>query len=133
LSSRNIHARAYRFSLIYSNSNFQKIAIMNYLKHLHHTIKTSSPILYTIGWIHFIMGVGCIIGLLVDERNLMGVNVWTKPLKFCISGGIYILTVGYLITLYPYSKRKKNIIKGSNRTIINHHYLMVSYLELWVS
>jgi len=85
---------------------------MNYLKHLHHTIKTSSPILYTIGWIHFIMGVGCIIGLLVDDRNLMGVNVWIKPLKFCISGGIYILTVGYLITLYPYSKRKKNIINN---------------------
>jgi hypothetical protein len=52
------------------------------------------------------------VGLIVDERMLMGVNVWLKPLKFSISTGIYIMTVGYLITLYPYSKRKKWFING---------------------
>jgi len=85
---------------------------MKQLTYIFKSVKASSPILYTIAWIHFIMAVGCIIGLLVDERILLGVNVWIKPLKFCISGGIYIMTVGYLITLYPYSKRKKNIINN---------------------
>ena len=42
----------------------------------------------------------------------MGVNVWIKPLKFTISGGIYILTLGYLITLYPFSNLKKHIIRN---------------------
>ena len=85
---------------------------MKQLKHIFSTVKASSPVLYKIVWIHFIMAVGCVIGLLVDECNLMGINVWIKPLKFCVSGGIYILTVGFLITLYPYAKRKKNIINN---------------------
>ena len=85
---------------------------MDKLKHVFTTVRSNSPILYGIVMIHFIMAAGCIIGLLVDDRMLMGVNVWIKPLKFCISGGIYILTFGYLITLYPFSKRKTNIINN---------------------
>jgi len=42
----------------------------------------------------------------------MRVNVWVKPLKFLISVGIYVLTVGYLITFYPYSDRKKHILRN---------------------
>lgn len=74
------------------------------------TVKKSSPILYWVVIIHFIFTFVCLIGLAVDDRTLMGINVWIKPLKFSISGGIYILTLGFLTTLYPFSKRKKNII-----------------------
>ena len=48
----------------------------------------------------------------MDDRTLMGVNVWMKPLKFSISVAIYILTVGFLMTLYPFSKKKKNLINN---------------------
>ena len=82
------------------------------LKQVFATVKRSSPILYTIVLLHFIMAAICVIGLLVDDRMLMGVNVWLKPLKFCISGGVFILTVGYLITFYPFSKRKKDIVNN---------------------
>lgn len=85
---------------------------MRYLKQILHTVKKASPILYTIVMIHFIAAIGCILGLFIDDRIIMGVNVWIKPLKFTISGGIFILTVGYLVTLYPYSVRKKNIINN---------------------
>ncbi len=85
---------------------------MSYLNKIFSTVKKESPILYTIVMIHFIGAIGCILGLFIDERTLMGVNIWIKPLKFCISGGIFILTSGYLITLYPYSTRKKNIINN---------------------
>ncbi len=77
---------------------------------LLHTVKQSSPILYWVVVLHFIFALACLIGLTLDERTLMGVNVWIKPLKFSISGGIYILTLGFLTTLYPFSNRKKNII-----------------------
>jgi hypothetical protein len=87
---------------------------MNYLKKLSSTVRTSSPILYGIVIIHLLMAVACFIGLLVDDRTLMGINVWIKPLKFTISGAIYIFTFGYLITLYPFSVRKKNIINNIN-------------------
>ena len=83
-----------------------------YLKYVFSTVKKHSPILYWIVILHFIFAIGSIFGNLIDDRTLMGVNVWIKPLKFSISGAIYILTVGFLITLYPFSKRKKNIINN---------------------
>ncbi|GAA4278701.1 hypothetical protein [Aquimarina mytili] len=85
---------------------------MTNLKHVFSTVKKESPILYGIVIIHLILAVVCIVGLFIDDRTLVGVNVWIKPLKFSISGAIYILTVGYLITLYPYSKKKKNILNA---------------------
>ncbi|WP_394973953.1 hypothetical protein [uncultured Croceitalea sp.] len=83
---------------------------MKTINQILNIVKQSSPILYWVVIIHFIFTIGCLIGLTLDERTLMGVNVWIKPLKFSISGGIYILTLGFLTTLYPFSRRKKNII-----------------------
>lgn len=83
---------------------------MKTINQILNTVKLASPILYWVVIIHFIFAIVCLAGLLIDERTLMGVNVWIKPLKFSISGGIYILTLGFLTTLYPFSKRKKNII-----------------------
>ncbi|MDT0605902.1 hypothetical protein [Croceitalea rosinachiae] len=83
---------------------------MKTLNQVFNTIKKSSPILYWVVIIHFIFAIICLIGLAIDDRILLGINVWIKPLKFSISGGIYILTLGFLTTLYPFSKRKKNII-----------------------
>ncbi len=76
------------------------------------TVRRESPVLFWIGMSCFLLALGCLPGLIIDDRTLMGVSVWLKPLKFSISTAIYILTVGYLITLYPYSKRKKRIING---------------------
>ena len=83
---------------------------MKTLNQVLNTVKKSSPILYWVVIIHLIFTIVCLIGLVIDDRTLMGINVWIKPLKFSISGGIYILTLGFLTTLYPFSKRKKNII-----------------------
>lgn len=85
---------------------------MKLLKHIFNTVKKESPILFGIVMIHFIGAMVCIGGLLIDERTLMGVNVWIKPLKFCISGGIYIVTLGFFITKYPYSTKKKHILRN---------------------
>ena len=85
---------------------------MIYLKHVFSTVKKHSPILYWIVIAHFIFAIGCLAASLIDDRTLMGISVWIKPLKFLISGAIYILTLGFLITLYPFSKRKKNLLNN---------------------
>ncbi|WP_025739790.1 hypothetical protein [Aquimarina pacifica] len=85
---------------------------MNNLSQVFSTLKNESPKLYWIVMINFIAAIGCVLGVFIDDRTLMGINVWIKPLKFLISTGIYIGTVGFLITLYPYSRRKKNIINN---------------------
>ena len=85
---------------------------MIYLKHVFGTVKKQSPILYWIVIVHFVFAIGSITSSFIDDRTLMGVNVWIKPLKFSISTAIYILTVGFLMTLYPFSKKKKDLINN---------------------
>jgi hypothetical protein len=85
---------------------------MIYLKHVFSTVKKHSPILYLIVIVHFVFAIVSISASFIDDRTLMGVNVWIKPFKFSISTAIYILTVGFLITLYPFSKGKKNLINN---------------------
>jgi len=85
---------------------------MKALKHVFQTVKRESPILYGIVMLHFIIAALCVVGWAIDDRMLTGLNVWVKPMKFSISGGIYILTAGFLITLYPFSKRKRNIVNN---------------------
>ncbi len=38
-----------------------------------------------------------LVGYLVDDRELLGVNLWEKPLKFAISGVLYAVTWSWLI------------------------------------
>lgn len=76
------------------------------------TVRKESPVLFWIVIVSLLLALGCLPGLLIDDRMVMGVNTWLKPLKFSISTAIYILTLGYFITFYPYSKRKKWIING---------------------
>ncbi len=76
------------------------------------TVKKSSPILFYIVAIHMLLGLASFVAFFIDDRTLMGISVWVKPIKFCLSGGIYIFTIGFLITRYPYSRLKKNIINN---------------------
>lgn len=83
-----------------------------FIRQVFRTVRKESPVLFWIVIVCFLLALGCVPGWIFDDRMLMGISVWLKPLKFSISTGIYILTVGYLITLYPYSRRKKWIING---------------------
>ncbi len=85
---------------------------MKLVRRVLSTVKKESPILFWIVMVNGLMALGSLIGIFIDDRTLVGVNIWIKPLKFAISTGIYTLTVGFLITLYPYSRIKKNIINN---------------------
>lgn len=39
----------------------------------------------------------CLVGLAVDPRTLAGEPIWVKPLKFCVSGALYVLALAVLI------------------------------------
>ena len=81
-------------------------------KYVFSTVKNHSPILYWIVIVHFVLAIGSITSSFIDDRTLMGVNVWIKPFKFSLSTAVYILTFGFLVTLYPFSQRKKNLINN---------------------
>ena len=44
-----------------------------------------------------LLAVACGIGILVDPREVLGVNLWEKPLKFAISIAVYAVTWSWLI------------------------------------
>ncbi|MEM7486076.1 MAG: hypothetical protein AAF348_12785 [Bacteroidota bacterium] len=85
---------------------------MKALKHVFKTVRTESPILYGVVLFHFTLAALCLIGWALDSRMLAGLNIWVKPMKFAISGGIYVLTSGFLITFYPFSRKRKNIVNN---------------------
>ncbi len=86
---------------------------MESLKSILNTVKKESPILYWVALFQFVGALFCALGLAIDDRSLMGINVWVKPLKFYLSVGVYMLTVGYLITRYPFSNRLKHGIRNT--------------------
>ncbi len=43
--------------------------------------------------------IGCIFGLTVDSRFLMGAPVWLKPLKFFISAGMFSLSAAWIMSI----------------------------------
>lgn len=102
----------------YQKEEKRKDSISNYsaLKSLFQavvtTVKSESPSLYWIVVAHFVFAIVCIPALMIDDRMLLGVNVWVKPLKFLISTGIYVFTFGYFTSLYPFSKSNKIILNN---------------------
>ncbi len=85
---------------------------MSHLKLIFKTVRADSPILYWIGLILFTGAIVSVPLMFIDERMLMGVNVWVKPFKFFVSTAIYTITVGFLVTLYPFSNLKKHILRN---------------------
>ncbi|MGB6150686.1 MAG: hypothetical protein WBG48_01740 [Pricia sp.] len=91
------------------------------------TVKTESTILYWMAAVVFCVGIFCVLGMMLDHRTLMGVNVWVKPLKFAVSIVLYFLTVGYLITRYPYSNLKKNIINHATAWSLLLEFAIIAF------
>jgi len=49
---------------------------------------------------------------LIDDRTFLGINVWIKPMKFCISIGIFSWTMAWLLDYLPQRKQVKFITIG---------------------
>ena len=68
-------------------------------------LKQRSPLLYWFGWFNMIVGLTCIAGMFIDDIQLLGVNRWLKPMKFYLSVGVMVWTMGWL--LYYLNNTKK--------------------------
>ncbi|WP_051343270.1 hypothetical protein [Pseudonocardia spinosispora] len=52
-----------------------------------------------------VCSVGCVIGLVVDDRVLLGAPIWMKPLKFAISMALYCVTWSWMHGLLTRGRR----------------------------
>ncbi|WP_259070392.1 hypothetical protein HDF24_11235 [Mucilaginibacter sp. X4EP1] len=80
------------------------------MKTLFTKIKTASPALYYCGLAHLALFVLMIIIAQFDHRQLMGINLWIKPIKFAISIAIYCLTWPLFLQYFPFEKLKRRFV-----------------------
>ncbi len=74
-------------------------------------IRAISPILYCCALAHFALLILCIIIAIFDHRQLQGVNLWIKPIKFSISIMIYCLTWPLLLQNFPFELVKRRFVR----------------------
>jgi hypothetical protein len=59
-----------------------------------------------------VLAVVSVVGAIVDGREVGGVNLWFKPLKFAISVGIYCLSLAWVLELLGSTRRRLARIVG---------------------
>jgi len=80
------------------------------MKTLFTRIRAISPALYYCALGHLALFVLMFIIAQFDHRQLLGINLWTKPIKFAISIAIYCLTWPLLLQYLPFERLKKRFI-----------------------
>ena len=78
-----------------------------------------SPVLVATGWLHLGLFFVALILSLVDERLVMGLNVWIKPMKFMVSITVYLWTVAWFIDYLPRPKLLTRVVAwGASMTMV---------------
>ncbi|WKN45178.1 hypothetical protein [Tunicatimonas pelagia] len=80
---------------------------MNWLKFYQELIRRNRMLAY-VGFTHAVLFLVLLSLFFIDERTVMGINVWIKPMKFALSIVIYLWTVGWFLeylSAYPRSVR----------------------------
>jgi hypothetical protein len=54
-----------------------------------------NPLLTSVGWLHVAALLTTIFLALVDDRQVMGINAWVKPMKFMFSLSVYLWTIAW--------------------------------------
>lgn len=65
--------------------------------------------LMTVAALMLVSTIVCLVGLLVDPRQVTGLDVWAKPLKFSISILLYSVTWAWLIAHLPRWRRTAHV------------------------
>jgi len=83
------------------------------MKRLLTRIRNISPAFYYCGLAHFALFALMLIISQFDQRQLMGINLWIKPMKFALSIAIYSLTWPLFLQYLPFERIKKRFINFS--------------------
>ncbi|MBS7563008.1 hypothetical protein KHS38_01210 [Mucilaginibacter sp. Bleaf8] len=81
------------------------------MKTLLNRIKVISPVLYFFGVAHLALFVILIVVALFDQRQLLGVNLWIKPVKFALSIALYCLTWPLLLQYLPFERLRRRFAR----------------------
>lgn len=54
-----------------------------------------NPLLTLVGWLHVVALLATLVGLISDDRMVLGLNTWIKPLKFMASIAVFLWTIAW--------------------------------------
>ena len=77
-------------------------------------LRRRSPVLAFTGALHLMLLLATMALLLLDSREVLGINVWIKPMKFMASLTIYLWTIAWLI---GYIKNARGSVLAISRGI----------------
>jgi membrane-associated HD superfamily phosphohydrolase len=79
-----------------------------HLVNIHLEMKTRYPSWWKAGWFCLLLFAIFLLFSLIDQRHVNSINTWYKPMKFCLSVGIYLLTIIWVIDLLNISQKRKS-------------------------
>ncbi|MDG2417823.1 MAG: hypothetical protein P8M17_02445 [Saprospiraceae bacterium] len=68
----------------------------------------------------------CLIGLLIDNRQLMGTNIWINPTKFALSEIIVLWTMDWYLFNYPFSEKSKKFTSIAASSLMIIEIIMIT-------
>lgn len=78
-----------------------------------------SPVLTITGFFNVAILLGCLVGMQMDGRLILGINPWIKPAKFTLSIGVYVWTIAWLVAYLPdYARSVRLISWGVAATMV---------------
>lgn len=54
-----------------------------------------NPLLALVGCLHVVALLAAVVGFATDERTVLGINTWIKPMKFMASIAVYVWTIAW--------------------------------------
>ncbi len=54
-----------------------------------------NALLTLVGWLHVVALLATLVGFATDERTVMGLNTWVKPMKFMVSTAVFLWTIAW--------------------------------------
>lgn len=86
-------------------------------------IKFHSPALYFCGLAHLVLVILLLLVAQFDHRQLMGINIWMKPIKFALSISVYCLTWSLLL---KYLTSENTKLRFANFTVFAMTFEMMA-------
>jgi hypothetical protein len=74
-------------------------------------LRRRDPVLFVAGAAHFALLLLMGGAALLDDRTVLGLNPWVKPMKFAASIGLYLWTVGWLLGELPPARRGRAAVR----------------------
>lgn len=90
-------------------------------------LRARNPLLFALGAAHIVLLLVMALIAPFDERQVMGINPWIKPIKFALSIAVYALSIGWILYELPLKERMR---RGVNLAIASTLVIEIALITM---